>query len=78
MREEMEKLTPKQREELMKERRDSMRAEMKKFFYDTAGAANPGAIASLIQLVSSSNILFGTDFPPGGTSAAMRSMRWLV
>ncbi len=43
--------------------------EMKKFYYDTAGAANPGAIASLIQLVSSANILFGTDFPPGGTSA---------
>ena len=43
--------------------------EMKKFYYDTAGAANPGAIASLIQLVSSANIMFGTDFPPGGTSA---------
>ena len=27
------------------------------------------AIASLIQLVTSSNILFGTDFPPGGSSA---------
>src|SRR5712691_2153182 len=44
-------------------------AEMKKFYYDTAGAANPGAIASLIKLVTSANIMFGTDFPPGGTSA---------
>ena len=43
-------------------------AEAKKFFYDTAGAANRGAIASLLQLVTTSQILFGTDFPPGGTS----------
>jgi len=44
-------------------------AEMKRMYYDTAGAANPGAIASLLQLVKSDHILFGTDFPPGGTSA---------
>src|SRR5262249_35488969 len=43
--------------------------EMKRFYYDTAGAANPGAIASLLQLVSSDHVMFGTDFPPGGTSA---------
>ena len=43
-------------------------AEAKKFFYDTAGAANRGAIASLLQLVSPTQILFGTDFPPGGSS----------
>ena len=42
--------------------------EMKKFYYDTAGAANAGAMASLLKLVTSANILFGTDFPPGGTS----------
>lgn len=46
-------------------------AEAKKFFYDTAGAANRGAIASLLELVSSSHILFGTDFPPGGTNLAV-------
>ena len=33
-----------------------------------AGAANRGAIASLLQLVPAAQILFGTDFPPGGTS----------
>ena len=44
-------------------------AEMKKFYYDTAGAANVGAIASLLKLVNSDHIMFGTDFPPGGTSA---------
>jgi predicted TIM-barrel fold metal-dependent hydrolase len=43
--------------------------EMKKFYYDTAGAANPGAIASLLKLVASDHIMFGTDFPPGGSSA---------
>ena len=42
--------------------------EAKKFYYDTAGAANRGALASLLQLVPASQMLFGTDFPPGGTS----------
>jgi predicted TIM-barrel fold metal-dependent hydrolase len=42
--------------------------EAKKFYYDTAGAANRGALASLLQLVPASQVLFGTDFPPGGAS----------
>jgi 6-methylsalicylate decarboxylase len=42
-------------------------AELKKFYYDLAGAANPGAVASLLKLVTTQQILFGTDFPPGGT-----------
>src|SRR5207247_1267425 len=42
--------------------------EVKKFYYDVAGAVNAGAIASLLQLVTAAQILFGTDFPPGGTS----------
>jgi predicted TIM-barrel fold metal-dependent hydrolase len=46
-------------------------AEAKKFYYDTAGAANRGAIASLLELVPPSQILFGTDFPPGGTNLAL-------
>ena len=46
-------------------------AEAKKFFYDTAGAANRGAIASLLELVGTSHVLFGTDFPPGGTNLAV-------
>lgn len=44
-------------------------AEMKKFYFDVAGAANSGALASLLQIVETSQIVFGTDFPPGGTSA---------
>jgi predicted TIM-barrel fold metal-dependent hydrolase len=43
-------------------------SELKKFYYDLAGAANKGAIASLLQLVTTSQVLFGTDFPPGATS----------
>lgn len=42
--------------------------EARRFYYDLAGAANRGAVASLLELVTSSQILFGTDFPPGGTS----------
>ena len=46
-------------------------AEAKRFYYDVAGAANRGALASLLQLVPASQIVFGTDFPPGGSSAAV-------
>lgn len=42
--------------------------ELKRFNYDLAGAANPGAVASLLKLVTTSQVLFGTDFPPGGSS----------
>jgi predicted TIM-barrel fold metal-dependent hydrolase len=42
--------------------------EIRKFYYDLAGAANAGAISSLTTLVPATQILFGTDFPPGGTS----------
>jgi predicted TIM-barrel fold metal-dependent hydrolase len=41
-------------------------AELRKFYYDLAGADNVGVVASLQKLVSSDKILFGTDFPPGG------------
>ena len=52
--------------------------ELKKFYYDVAGAANRGAIASLQTLVDADQIMFGTDFPPGGTSEGVaRSLREL-
>ena len=44
--------------------------EAKRFFYDLAGASNPGVVSSLLQLVSPSQVLFGTDFPPGGSSSS--------
>lgn len=37
--------------------------ELRRFYYDTAWSAHPGALASLTQLVDSSHILFGSDFP---------------
>ena len=46
-------------------------AELKRYYYDIAGATNRGALASLLQLVAPTQIVFGTDFPPGGTSAAV-------
>ena len=50
---------------------DGFLAAIKRFHYDLAGAANRGAIASLRELVPPSQIVFGTDFPPGGTSAGV-------
>lgn len=37
--------------------------ELKRFYYDTAWAAHPGALASLTRMVSVSQILLGSDFP---------------
>ena len=48
--------------------------EAKKFYYDTAGASNRGALASLLELVPKSQVLFGTDFPPGGSSVELARM----
>ena len=33
------------------------------FYYDTAQAAHPGALLSLLNLVDVSQVLFGTDYP---------------
>jgi 6-methylsalicylate decarboxylase len=38
-------------------------AELRRFFYETAQAANPIAMASLTRMVATSQILFGTDYP---------------
>jgi len=37
--------------------------ELRRFFYDTAFSANPHAFSSLLKLVPTTQILFGTDFP---------------
>ena len=37
--------------------------ELKRFYYDTAQASHPMALASLTRLVPASQIVFGTDFP---------------
>jgi predicted TIM-barrel fold metal-dependent hydrolase len=36
---------------------------LQRFYYDTAQAAHPWALASLMRLVAASQVLFGTDFP---------------
>jgi predicted TIM-barrel fold metal-dependent hydrolase len=42
---------------------DGPLAALRKFYYDTAQAAHPYALASLLRLVSASQVVFGTDFP---------------
>ena len=58
---------------------DGFLEQARRFYYDTAGAVNRGALVSLLELVESDHILFGTDFPPGGTiqgtSDALRSLQ---
>jgi predicted TIM-barrel fold metal-dependent hydrolase len=42
---------------------NGVEAELKRFYYDTAQAAHPYALASLTKLIPISQIVFGTDFP---------------
>ena len=37
--------------------------ELKRFYYDTAWSAHPGALASLMKLVNVSQVLFGSGYP---------------
>lgn len=37
--------------------------ELGKFYYDTAQANNPGALAAIMNLVPASRVMFGSDFP---------------
>lgn len=37
--------------------------ELQRFYYDTAWAAQPHTLSSLLQLVSTGQVLFGTDYP---------------
>jgi predicted TIM-barrel fold metal-dependent hydrolase len=38
-------------------------AELRQFYYDTAQASNPVAMASLTKFIPISNIVYGTDYP---------------
>ena len=46
---------------------DSRLYHVRRFYYDTAGSANPVQLQSLKLLVPDSQIVFGTDFPFVGT-----------
>ena len=48
---------------------------VRRFYYDTAGSANPIQIQSLKLLVPTSQIVFGTDFPFGNVSATATGMQ---
>ena len=47
---------------------DSKLDHLRRFYYDTAGSANPVQMVSLKMIVPTSQILFGTDFPWGDPS----------
>jgi len=43
--------------------RESVDAELKRFYYDTAQVANAVTLGAVVNLVSVSQIVFGTDYP---------------
>ncbi len=43
--------------------------ELKKLYYEIAGSANRPAMSALMNLVPTSQIIFGSDYPWGSTSA---------
>ena len=51
------------RKDLKERLPDGPVAALRKFYYDTAQAAHPYALSSLLRLVSTSQVVFGTDFP---------------
>jgi 6-methylsalicylate decarboxylase len=42
---------------------EKVTAQITRYHYDTAQAAHPGALASLMQLVPPARVVFGSDFP---------------
>ena len=52
-------------------------AELKKFYYDTANASNPWALAPLLKLVSTSQVVLGTDFPLRSPEANVKDLNEL-
>lgn len=49
--------------------------QLRRFYYDTAGATNPVQIMALKQLVSTSQIVFGTDFPFGRSAGIAAGLK---
>jgi predicted TIM-barrel fold metal-dependent hydrolase len=53
---------------------NSRLAQVRRFYYDTAGSANPVQIQSLKLLVPASQIVFGTDFPFANPAATVTGL----
>lgn len=51
-----------------------MRAELRKFYYDTASAWNDGAMAALLNIVAPSHVFFGSDYPFLQATTAAKKM----
>src|SRR5215469_15727055 len=51
-----------------------MRAELRKFYYDTASAGNTSAMAALMNIVATSHIFFGSDYPFLPTTKAVKDL----
>ena len=49
-------------------------AALQRFFYDTAQAAHPYALSSLLELVTPRQVVFGTDFPFVGAAATAQGL----
>ena len=52
---------------------------LQRLYYDTAGSANAASFSALMKLVTSKQILFGSDFPfsPNGVKASLDGLRGL-
>lgn len=48
---------------------------IRRFFYDTAGSANPILMQGIAKLAGTSQIVFGTDYPFGNGAALAEGMR---
>ena len=42
---------------------NGIEAELKRLYYDTANATHPSSMASLLKLVPSSQVVYGSDYP---------------
>ena len=53
---------------------DSRLFHLRRFYYDTAFAANPVTMQALKTLASTSQIIFGTDSPFGNATASVEQL----
>jgi 6-methylsalicylate decarboxylase len=53
---------------------EGVTGQLRRFYYDTAQASNPIAMASLTKLVATSQIVFGTDYPYRGAEEHVKGL----